>query len=60
MDFHLTNLEFSSDKDYRDYSVNYDKIKSLGFSSKIEIETGICELIKVCNIINDNSIYKNY
>ena len=60
VNYNLINNEFSKDKDQRDYEVSYKKIADLGFERKFSLEDGINELIKVCKILQEKSIFRNF
>lgn len=50
INYELTlNEDFSHDLDGRNYFVNYDKIKSIGFSASENLEDGIKNLLKIYN-----------
>jgi len=51
--------EIGSDADKRNYIVSYDKIKKLGFSTKIGMEQGIEEIVKVLKVIDFQDTYVN-
>lgn len=51
--------EIGSDADKRNYIVSYEKIKQLGFSTKIGIERGIDEIIDALKIIDFQDTYVN-
>ena len=51
--------EIGEDADKRNYFVSYKKINDLGFETKIDIDTGIDELIKGMELINISSKYYN-
>lgn len=51
--------DVGEDPDKRNYVVNYDKIKSLGFDTTIGIEEGIKELIKSIPLVKLNNPYYN-
>ena len=60
INYNLINNEFSKDKDQRNYEVSYKKIASLGFKRKFSLEDGISDLIKVCKILKEESIFRNF
>ena len=59
VDFYLHFAEIGEDADKRNYFVSYKKINDLGFETKIDIDTGIDELIKGMELINISSKYYN-
>ena len=51
--------EIGEDADKRNYIVSYDKIKSLGFKTKITMEEGINQVIKTLKVIDFENTYSN-
>jgi nucleoside-diphosphate-sugar epimerase len=53
--------EFSSDKDNRNYIVSNEKLESYGWKPKYNIDNGIQELIKACQMVitDNNKKYSN-
>ena len=51
--------EIGSDADQRNYIVSYDKIKSLGFETTINLNDGIDEIIRALDIIDLSNPYVN-
>ena len=51
--------DVGEDADKRNYQVSYEKINAVGFNTTIEVSEGIEELIKVLNVIQNNSPYYN-
>jgi len=60
IDFYIIRNEFTSDKDQRDYAVSYNKITKLGYKTHYTMNEGILELIKVCSILKEKSIFRNF
>ena len=58
-DFYLHFAEIGEDPDKRNYYVSYKKINDLGFTTSINLEEGIDELIKGMELINISSKYTN-
>jgi nucleoside-diphosphate-sugar epimerase len=50
-DFFITESEFNKDPDKRNYIVSNQKLESLGWSCKYDLDFGIMELLKACPII---------
>ena len=59
VDFYLHFAEIGEDADKRNYFFSLKKINDLGFETKIDIDTGIDELIKGMELINISSKYYN-
>ena len=57
--FIINSNEFDKDPDQRNYIVSNDKIESLGWTPKFNIEFGVKELIKSFNLIGKGKYY-NY
>ncbi|QPJ65325.1 MAG: NAD(P)-dependent oxidoreductase [Candidatus Nitrohelix vancouverensis] len=58
--FYLHEADVGKDMDQRNYEVNYDKIKNLGFTADISLEQGIEELLKVCRFIKIENPWRNH
>lgn len=43
----ITESKNGTDLDKRDYEVSYERIRSLGFKAKVDMKTGITELLKI-------------
>jgi len=59
IDFYLHYAEIGEDPDKRNYFVSYKKINNLGFTTTIDIDEGIDELIKVMQLVDIKSPYSN-
>jgi nucleoside-diphosphate-sugar epimerase len=51
--------DVGEDADKRNYVVSYEKIKSIGYDTTIDVETGIRELIRSIPLINLHNPYYN-
>jgi len=51
--------EIGEDADKRNYIVSYDKIKNLGFKTKITMEEGIEEIVKALKVVDFKNPYIN-
>jgi len=60
IDFNIIQNDFAEDHDKRNYKVSYEKIKNIGFVSKVSLDEGVQNLIKTVRIFKENSIYRNY
>jgi nucleoside-diphosphate-sugar epimerase len=59
VDFYLHEAAVGEDADKRDYEVCYDKIHNLGFSTSVNMERGIAELVKVLRHIRITNEWRN-
>jgi nucleoside-diphosphate-sugar epimerase len=59
VDFYLHFAECGKDDDQRDYEVSYEKIRRKGFETKIDIDTGIAELVRACQMITLSNPFVN-
>jgi nucleoside-diphosphate-sugar epimerase len=51
--------DIGEDADKRNYEVSYEKIKSLGYRTIVDVPTGVKEMIKVIPLLKLNSPYYN-
>jgi nucleoside-diphosphate-sugar epimerase len=56
---HVHYADVGEDADKRNYVVSYEKLNNLGFDTKITIDEGIDELIKISPAIKINNPYSN-
>jgi nucleoside-diphosphate-sugar epimerase len=59
IDYYLHFAEIGTDEDQRNYEVSYAKIRSKGFKTEIDMETGIDELIRAVDVIGIKNEYGN-
>jgi len=57
--YYLHYADFGHDEDKRDYSVSYEKIRKLGFETKISMEVGIIQLIRLFKALEIENKYSN-
>ncbi|MDP6446103.1 MAG: NAD(P)-dependent oxidoreductase [Pirellulaceae bacterium] len=57
--FYLHFAEIGTDADKRDYEVSYDKIRRLGFETKMTLDEGIRELIRAMEVLELDHPYSN-
>jgi len=57
--FYLHFAEIGKDEDQRNYEVSYQKIRMLGYSTTINLDDGIEELIKAVSAIKIKNPYSN-
>jgi nucleoside-diphosphate-sugar epimerase len=58
-DVYFNYADVGTDADKRNYIVSYEKINRLGFDTKIDLKTGIQELLKTIPLVKTNSPYFN-
>ena len=59
LDFLVHFAEIGSDADKRDYEVDYSRIRSTGYSTEININQGLSELIEALRILPIKNPYSN-
>ncbi len=59
VDYYLKFAEFGEDPDKRNYKVSFDKIKSLGFKVKYDLDYGIKEMMKAFEFMDSKECYYN-
>lgn len=57
VDFTIVDSDIK-DKDVRHFIISFDKINELGFDTKISVEDGVKELVRIFNFYNYYSFYK--
>jgi nucleoside-diphosphate-sugar epimerase len=59
LDFYLHFAEVGKDEDQRNYEVSYEKIRKLGFETKVSIDEGLDELIRAMTVVEVKNEYAN-
>ncbi|OGL89450.1 epimerase [Candidatus Uhrbacteria bacterium RIFCSPLOWO2_02_FULL_51_9] len=59
VDYYLHFAEVGTDPDKRDYEVSYDKIAKTGFTTQVDMERGIIELVKGMRTVSGFNPYIN-
>lgn len=59
IEFYLHFVEVGHDIDQRDYTVDFSKIKKLGYETTVSLDDGIKEIIKVSSVIDIKKPYSN-
>jgi nucleoside-diphosphate-sugar epimerase len=59
LDFHLYFADVGSDEDKRDYEVSYARIRELGFTTEVDIDRGLHELIRGLRMVRIRNPYSN-
>jgi len=59
VDYYLKFAEFGTDPDQRNYKVSFEKIKSLGFETKYDLDYGIKEMMQAFSFIEPKEPYYN-
>lgn len=56
---YLHYMDFDQDKDKRDYTISFAKIAELGYSTTIDLEKGIWELVRGLSVLDTKGRYAN-
>jgi nucleoside-diphosphate-sugar epimerase len=59
VDYYLHEAQIGTDPDQRDYEVDYNRLKSLGFRAKVDLDDGIQELVKILRVMTISSPLRN-
>ena len=59
VDFYLHFAEVGKDDDQRNYEVSYEKIRRKGFETTVDLDTGIAELVRACQLISFSNPFAN-
>jgi len=59
VDYYLHFAEVGTDADQRNYEVSYEKIRAKGFETTIDMDRGIGELARACNLIEFQNPFAN-
>lgn len=59
VDYYLHFAEVGSDADQRNYEVSYEKIRSKGFETTVDLDRGITELVKAARMIEFQNPFAN-
>ena len=59
VNYYLHFAEVGTDADKRNYEVSYEKIRAKGFETTIDMDRGIAELARACNLIEFQNPFAN-
>jgi nucleoside-diphosphate-sugar epimerase len=59
VDYYLHCADVGEDEDRRNYVVSYQKIKSYGYNTTINLEQGIDELVRAAKALEAGNLYSN-
>ena len=59
VDYYLHFAEVGSDADQRNYEVSYEKIRSKGFETTVDLDTGVAELVRAAKLIEFQNPFAN-
>jgi nucleoside-diphosphate-sugar epimerase len=51
VEFYLHEAQVGTDPDQRDYEVDYNRLRSLGFRARVGLDEGIRELVKILRVL---------
>lgn len=57
--YYLHYADFGKDEDKRNYIVSYEKIRKAGFETKVSLDTGIVQLIRLFKVLDMRREYSN-
>ena len=52
VNYYLHEADVGTDPDQRDYEVDYNRLKRLGYRAKVGLDEGLCELIKILSVLS--------
>ena len=59
VDYYLHFAEVGADADQRNYEVSYEKIRSKGFETTVDLDRGIAELVRAAQLIEFTNPFAN-
>jgi nucleoside-diphosphate-sugar epimerase len=59
VDYYLHEAQIGTDPDQRDYEVDYNRLRSLGFRAKVGLDEGIRELVKILRVLTVSNPLRN-
>jgi nucleoside-diphosphate-sugar epimerase len=59
VDYYLHEAQVGTDPDQRDYEVDYNRLRSLGFKAKVGLDEGIRELVKILRVLAISNSLRN-
>lgn len=59
VEFYLHEAEVGTDLDQRDYEVDYSRLRTLGYRSKVSIDEGLKELVKIFSVYTASNPLRN-
>jgi nucleoside-diphosphate-sugar epimerase len=59
VDYYLHEAQIGTDPDQRDYEVDYNRLKALGFRAQVDLDAGIQELVKILRVMTISNPLRN-